>query len=61
VGDALLGGGVESPTHINTHNERLRRGESTTTIKEFPEGSAGQSFAYRVDILLAVKHRVAVV
>jgi hypothetical protein len=61
VADALLGSCVKGTAHIDSDYQGLRRGETSASVKEFAQRSAGKALADHKDVPLAVKGDLAVV
>jgi hypothetical protein len=61
VANAHLRGCIKSTAHINTHDESLRWGETTTAVKELAKGAAAEALAHYEHMTLAIKSDLAMV
>ncbi|MEY4010734.1 MAG: hypothetical protein RLZZ93_1427 [Actinomycetota bacterium] len=59
--DALLGGCVEGPAHVDAHDQGLAGGEPAAPVEELPQGPPGQPLGHCVHVPLAVESGVTMV
>jgi hypothetical protein len=51
----LFGSRIEGSTDINSDNQSLRRGQTTSAVKEFAQGPTCQTFSDNKDVPFAIE------